>query len=104
MQTLNGVWKIATDPKNVGREKCWFNRTQAGAQDVPVPGVIQQAFPAYHGVAWYWHRLGSVQTPSAGERVLLRFDAVDYLCDVWLNGRHVPVGERACKWVKPICV
>ena len=29
----------------------WLKETQ----DAPVPGIIQQVFPAYHGVAWYWH-------------------------------------------------
>ena len=89
MQTLNGVWKIATDPENKGREKRWFDRIQPAAQSVPVPGIIQQAFPAYHGVAWYWHTFGAVRRISAGNRALLRFGAVDYLCDVWVNGRHV---------------
>ena len=44
-----------------------------------------QVFPAYHGVAWY----GTPSTRGARraeERVLIRFGAVDYLAEVWLNG------------------
>ncbi|MBM3238879.1 hypothetical protein FJZ31_21520 [Candidatus Poribacteria bacterium] len=104
MQSLNGQWLLATDPQNVGKEKRWFEGGPiAGAQDSTVPGIIQQTFPGYHGVVWYWRTLTptSPLTPLlkleergiGGEkergRYLLRFWAVDYLTDVWLNGIYV---------------
>lgn len=90
LQVLNGKWSLVTDPENRGREQRWFDSIQDGAQSAPVPGVIQQVFPGYHGVAWYWHRFRPLRAPLASERVLLRFGAVDYLAEVWVNG--VPVG------------
>jgi len=86
---LAGTWLLATDPENKGREQRWFERAQAEAKEAPVPGVIQQVFPNYYGVAWYWHTFRAAQEVAAdGGRVLLRFGAVDYLADVWLNGTY----------------
>ena len=87
VQTLTGSWKIAADPQNEGREENWFAAARADAQDAPVPGIIQQALPAYHGVAWYWHTFRLIRVPG-GDRVFVRFGAVDYLADVWVNGKH----------------
>lgn len=90
MQSLNGVWQIATDPENVGRKERWFESgVPASARPVPVPGIIQQAFPDYHGVAWYYRTFTPQFTVRPGHRCLLRFGAVDYIADVWLNGIHV---------------
>ena len=87
-QRLSGTWKAALDPDILGRESRWFDADPVdGARDVPVPGTFQQAFPLAHGVAWYWHTFVPDRVPAAGERALLRFQAVDYLAEVWLNGR-----------------
>ncbi|MCJ7738280.1 MAG: hypothetical protein MUQ10_13375, partial [Anaerolineae bacterium] len=95
MQTLTGTWKLAADPDNIGREQRWFDRVQVEAQDAPVPGVIQQVFPGYHGVAWYWHtfEVGHTVAQMPDERVLLQFGAVDYLAEVWINGSYAGTCE-----------
>ena len=87
--TLDGEWSIATDPKNVGRTEQWFASDLHGATRVRVPGIIQEAFPAYHGVAWYSRHFTAPINPNPQGRYLLRFGAVDYLADVWVNGVHV---------------
>ena len=51
--------------------------------------IIQDAFPGYHGVAWYWRDFTPPANPHADGRYLLRFWQVDYLADVWVNGVHV---------------
>ena len=83
-------WRLAIDPHNVGREEAWWNAARADAKKVRVPWIMQDAFPEYHGVAWYWRAFAAPELSHARERALLRFEAVDYLCEVWLNG--VPVG------------
>ena len=83
---LDGEWSIATDPQNVGRAEQWFASDLRGATRVRVPGVIQEAFPAYHGVAWYGRTFTAPANPNPQGRYLLRFWAVDYLADVWVNG------------------
>ena len=82
----NQQWRIARDPDNRGREQRWFVGWPEEAQPAPVPGIIQQVFPDYHGVAWYWLSFRVWRTPQADERVLLCFGAVDYLAEVWVNG------------------
>ena len=92
VQTLSGEWVLAVDPDNKGRGECWFDRVEPGAVPAPVPGFIQDIFPNYHGVAWYWHVFRiEKKTQKVGEiaeRRLLRFGAIDYLGEVWVNGRY----------------
>ncbi len=83
---LQHNWRIAVDPENKGRTERWYESARAEAQPAPVPGIIQQVFPDYHGVAWYWTRFTPLRLPAAGERLLLGFGAVDYLAEVWVNG------------------
>ncbi len=56
---LDDDWTIATDPENIGREKVWFTTRQTHATATRVPSTIQQVFPYYHGVAWYWKEFTS---------------------------------------------
>ncbi len=79
---LDGEWMLATDPDNIGKEKRWFEKTPDGKK-VRVPCTIQQYFPGYYGVAWYWRFFDADKT---AERCLLNFSAVDYLAEVWVNG------------------
>jgi beta-galactosidase/beta-glucuronidase len=88
IQHLSGNWRIACDPDNKGREASWFQQAQEAAQPAPVPGIIQQVFPGYHGVAWYWHTFRIIEPPKPGERVFVRFGAVDYVAEAWVNGKH----------------
>ncbi len=83
-------WRLATDPRNVGREQSWYQASRPEAKPAKVPWIIQEAFPGYHGVAWYWREFVAPANPHSGGRYLLRFWQVDYLAEVWLNGQ--PVG------------
>ena len=86
---LDGRWMLAVDPKNVGRDQKWWEKPTAEAKATKVPWIIQEVFPGYHGVAWYWRDFTPPANPHAEGRYLLRFWQVDYLADVWLNGVHV---------------
>jgi hypothetical protein len=88
-------WLLATDAKNVGREQTWWEGPTAGAKAARVPWIIQDVFPRYHGVAWYWRDFTPPANPHTHGRYLLRFWQVDYLADVWLNGVHVGQHEGA---------
>ncbi len=87
---LDGTWHLATDPTNNGRQEAWQERIAPGAVPVRVPGVIQDPFPAYHGVVWYWRTFTAPANPHPQGRCLLRCWAVDYLAEAWVNG--LPVG------------
>ncbi|MCX6911413.1 MAG: glycoside hydrolase family 2, partial [Verrucomicrobia bacterium] len=87
--SLDGDWLLATDPQNEGRSQQWWQRPRADAKQTKVPWIIQDAFPGYHGVAWYWREFTPPKNPHSQGRYLLRFWAVDYLAEVWLNGARV---------------
>jgi Glycosyl hydrolases family 2, sugar binding domain/Glycosyl hydrolases family 2, TIM barrel domain/Glycosyl hydrolases family 2 len=95
MQVLDDEWTLTTDPTNCGRAERWFAAARDEARPAAVPGCIQQIFPNYHGVAWYWRNVQVARTATVQERYLLRFSAVDYLAEVWLNGVFVGGHEGA---------
>jgi len=82
-------WLLATDSMNVGRKQRWDREPRSDAKPTKVPWIIQDAFPGYHGVAWYWRDVHAPANPHAKGRYLFRFWAVDYKADVWLNGISV---------------
>jgi beta-galactosidase/beta-glucuronidase len=87
--TLDSGWLIATDPNNGGRDQSRFRAPQPGAKTTRVRSVLQETFPAYHGVVWYWVKFNAAPQPFKDGRYLLRFNAVDYLADVWLDSVHL---------------
>jgi hypothetical protein len=87
--SLDGKWLLATDPRNVGREQQWYASPVEDARPAKVPWIIQDSFPGYHGLAWYWRDFVAPANLHAEGRYLLRFWAVDYKADVWLNAQHV---------------
>jgi hypothetical protein len=82
-------WLLAPDPKNVGREERWFQAPRPDAKRTKAPWIIQDAFPGYHGVAWYWREFTAPANPHREGRSLLRFWAVDYKAEVWLNAARI---------------
>jgi len=91
--SLDGEWRLAIDPGNIGVQKEWWRKPEPESRYSRVPGIIQEAYPAYHGVAWYWRSFRSPRHPDNQGRFILRFWAVDYFCEVWLNGVHAGAHE-----------
>ena len=89
--SLNGNdWRIATDSINVGRQNAWFKTPPVSAsKQTPVPWVIQDIFHNYHGIVWYWREFDTPDNLHHNGRYLLKFHAVDYLAEVWINGKSV---------------
>lgn len=88
-------WKIATDPDNTGKTKKYTSTIPSSAKQTKVPWVIQDIFPGYHGVAWYWKQFKAPASISPDGRHILRFTAVDYYCEVYVNGKQVGTHEGA---------
>ena len=88
-------WLLATDPENVGKNQNWFNAPQTEATPVTIPNIIQEVYPHYHGVVWYWKDFVVDMNPHSEGRFLIRFEMVDYKADVWINGVHVGSHETA---------
>lgn len=93
--SLDGKWMIATDPANAGIGQKWWLKPAEGAKETKVPWIIQDEFPAYHGVAWCWKEFTAPKNPYPGGRSLLKFGAVDHKADVWINDIHVGSHENA---------
>ena len=89
---LSGEWQFAYDDNDDGLSDHWEHTDRAFTDTIQVPfppespasGVGDTQF---HRILWY--RLAFDQAPlSPGRRLLLHFGAVDYTCDVWVNGSH----------------
>jgi len=85
--SLNGDWNFVADPTGAMKVE-----DLAGTQNVRptrIPSSWQSQFADlrdYAGVAWYWRSV-NVEAPAQDQVVLLRFGAVDYLADVYVNGQ-----------------
>ncbi|QGQ94319.1 glycoside hydrolase family 2 [Paenibacillus psychroresistens] len=90
---LNGAWSFQFDPTNQGKEQVWFTKDAAEFSSIinvpfswtnPLSGIASSD----KGVGWY-NRAVKWQPALAGERIFLRFGAVDYISEVWVNGTFV---------------
>jgi len=86
---LDGEWLLAIDPDNRGRSAGWEQRPTAAAQPGATPGAIEEVFPGYDGIVWYWRSFQPPPAPIGAPWSGLRFMAADYLADVWLNGIYL---------------
>jgi beta-galactosidase/beta-glucuronidase len=102
-QSLNGPWSFLFDDDDVGLANDWATNTLPTEatthkkRDIEVPYAWQ--CPAsgiedrgVHEVFWYERRVENIRTEEQkkrGDRVLLRFGAVDYEAKVWVNGNFV---------------
>ncbi len=86
--SLNGTWQIAFDTENAGKDQHWFEHFPADAVPIRVPSVWNEIRPNYQGVAWYETTFAA---PSRwqGKSVRIRFGAVSYLAEAWLNGKYL---------------
>lgn len=82
-------WRIVADPNNEGKKLEWGRQPPEGGKSIRVPWILQEALPDYHGVVWYWRRFRPPPLPDPRGRYLVRFWAVDYAAEVWVNGKLV---------------
>lgn len=77
---LNGEWEFSFEENS-------FDKT------IIVPFACETALSgiqdaSFHKTVWYRKNF-ALPAHAAGKRLLLHFGAVDYACDVWVNGDHV---------------
>lgn len=85
-RSLAGKWAFQLDPDGV-----LTSETLQPDQEITVPLPWQVAFPelrAYSGYGWY-QRTFTLDAAALTGEVILRFGAVDYWCQVYLNGQYV---------------
>jgi hypothetical protein len=83
-RSLAGFWQFQLDPEGLLEAA-----TLAPDRQIQVPMPWQAAFPElqqYSGYAWYRHYFELEETWLGGE-LLLHFGAVDYWCQIFINGQ-----------------
>jgi len=97
MTDLTGIWQFGHDDADQGLQDGWNQPSHRLDREIVVPfppespksGIHDTGF---HPVIWYRRAFADPRTEK-NERLLLRFGAVDYRADVWVNGHHVASHE-----------
>lgn len=89
--SLNGSWDFNFDDNDLGIQDEWYRHGFPSPQTIKVPFAYQCELSGIgtdevHPIVWY-ARSFQVPTEWDGQRVLLNFGAVDYICTIWINGR-----------------
>lgn len=88
---LDGEWEFAFDHNDIGLKNAWQEKSSLDKK-ILVPFVYQSKKSGINSAefcetVWYKRK---VKLPESfeGKRAILNFAAVDYECDVWVNGKH----------------
>src|SRR5690625_4610833 len=89
---LNGQWKFAFDDANEGEVCKWYEDANF-EQMIQVPFTYETEASGigdhtFHPYIWY-QRTFNVPIEEIGKRIILRFQASDYLTKVWVNGTFI---------------
>jgi len=94
--SLDGTWEIVFDAQNVGRQQQWHLENnldkQPGFREIRVPSCWEEYEQDYEGVAWY-SRTFHVPASWQDKTIRLKFGAVNYIAEVWLNDQVVGFHE-----------
>jgi len=86
--SLDGEWSFAPDPTG-SLDVQHLDSAQHLRPPLHIPSSWQAQFADlrdYAGIGWYWRPI-SIEPPAPEQVVLLRFGAVDYRADVYVNGQ-----------------
>src|SRR5690606_28958699 len=86
---LNGEWSFRFDDDNAGEKEKW-QETFQGTHKITVPYSYETpasgiGLEEFHPQVWY-NKAVHIPKDSEGKRVILHFQAVDYIAKVWVNG------------------
>ncbi|WP_158633579.1 sugar-binding domain-containing protein [Tautonia sociabilis] len=96
---LNGSWEFRFDPDDAGLDSRWFEPEAEGFdREIIVPFAWESRLSGIGEVdspeiGWYRRTFRVPDDWPEGRRVWLRFGAVDYRADVWVNGTKVAEHE-----------
>ena len=88
-EILNGEWEFDFDDNDSGIKELWFDKKLGMIINVPYPyqsklsGINNQDI---HDILWYRKAVHLKNTDGC---ILLHFEAVDYRCDIYINGTHI---------------
>lgn len=94
--SLDGEWKYRIDQNDTGRRQSWYlcdgNEDVWRKISVPHNWYLIDEIGDYFGAIWYTRHF-SVTDKLKQERLFLRFEGVDYITEVWLNGHYLGFHE-----------
>ncbi|UYN83444.1 MAG: beta galactosidase jelly roll domain-containing protein [Microcella sp.] len=89
--SLNGPWHYALDESLDGESAGWatpeFDASGWKSLDLPTNWYLTE-IGDFFGTVWF-RRTFTVPADFDGQRVFVRFGAVDYYADVWVNGHYL---------------
>ena len=89
---LNGVWQFEIDQGCSGRARGLVAQEKLSGEIIvpfcPESRLSGVGHTDFMRAVWY-KRAFALPAEAAGKRVFLRFGAVDYACEVWINGMSV---------------
>ena len=90
--SLNGGWDFRFDDGNIGERSRWYENLQ-GDRTIQVPFTYETSASGigeekFHPYVWYQREWAAPQD-LGDRRVILHFQAVDYVAKVWVNGAFV---------------
>lgn len=97
-QELSGEWEFAFDDLDIGLAQGWHRGDKALSSKITVPYPPESKLSgindtSFHNIFWYRRVLLASELAAAGfgeaETLMIHFGAVDYRCEVWLNGSKV---------------
>jgi len=87
---LNGEWYFKADLEDRGVKEKWYLARELGDWikiDVPGCWQILKGYEEYHGVGWFIKKFFMPDVED--KRTFIIFNAVNWRCDVWLNGVYI---------------
>lgn len=104
-KSLNGTWEIIPDPYEEFDDRKIYKPKNKSRNDIPLDFNVDDGYsvniPISWGEAitefryyegWMWH-VKKFGWEDRNERVFLRFGAVNYRAEVWLNGQRLGIHE-----------
>ncbi|XHR30508.1 MAG: glycoside hydrolase family 2 protein [Chthoniobacteraceae bacterium] len=85
-------WTFALDPENAGKNLGWQESPPQSSTALDAGYPWEYWHPGYDGVAWYWKEISFDEMAPGGTK-RLRFEAVSYWCECWLNGQCLGAHE-----------
>jgi hypothetical protein len=93
IKKLDGLWAFSLDRENCGIDQRWWESVLQESRAIAVPGSFNDQFADadirnYVGNVWYQREV-FIPKGWAGQRIVLRFDAVTHYGKVWVNNQEV---------------
>ncbi|MBM6585013.1 glycoside hydrolase family 2 protein [Pediococcus acidilactici] len=90
---LNGEWQFEFDDNQIGKTDRWYLNNYELSNHIQVPFAFQSKLSqvqdtSFHDVVWYKRKL-NCPIKWKTKQIVINFGAVDYKCEIYLNGKLV---------------